>query len=223
MKIAFLAGVLATVVPFIALAEPYYEPLPSMAKTMTSTNPLLERLAKQSAGKTAEIARVLPQYAIIRREEPAVVAPKGPMLVPDRGYAPWTAREATPGKAPETVVISYGAAGRMDQHYSRYADYKRAKTKVEVRGPCYSACTLVLAYVEDICIAEGAFMAFHAVRSAETGARMDWETRIAYTNMPRAIQGWIDDNGGVDQMPLNSFWTLHDRQLWAMGYPKCTP
>jgi hypothetical protein len=92
---------------------------------------------------------------------------------------------------------------------------------VEVRGPCYSACTLVLAYVEDVCIGEGAFMAFHAVRSAETGARMDWETRIAYTNMPRAVQAWIDENGGADKLPLNSFWTLHDRQLWAMGYPKC--
>jgi len=221
MKAALLGMTVMTVMTGVALAEPYYEPLPSMARAMTSTNPLLERLAKQSAGKTAEIARVLPQYAIIRREEPTVVAPKGPMLAPDRGYAPWTAREATPGKAPETVVIRYGPGGRMDAHYALYADYKRAKTKVEVRGPCYSACTLVLAYVEDVCIAEGAFMAFHAVRSVYTGLRMDWETRVAYTSMPRAIQGWIDSNGGVDQLPLNSFWTLHDRELWAMGYPKC--
>jgi len=193
-----------------------------MEKACTTSNPLLEKLAKQSAKKTEEIGRqpVKPQYAIIRQEEPAK---KGPMIVPEGGYAPWTAREATPGKKPETVVISYGAGGRMDAHYQLYADYRRAKTKVEVRGPCYSACTLVLAYVEDICIAEGAFMAFHAVRSVQTNARMDWETRIAYTSMPRAIQGWIDSNGGVDQLPLNSFWTLHDRELWAMGYPRCAP
>ena len=133
----------------------------------------------------------------------------------------WTAREATPGKTPETVVIKFGAGGRMDAHYQLYTDYQRAKTKVEVRGPCYSACTLVLAYVEDICIAEGAFMAFHAVRSKETGARMDWDTGLAYRGMPPVIRMWIDDNGGHENLPLNGYWTLYDRQLWAMGYPKC--
>jgi len=94
---------------------------------------------------------------------------------------------------------------------------------VEVRGPCYSACTLVLAYVEHICIAEGAFMAFHAVRSVQTNARMDDETRRAYTNMPLPIRRWIDDNGGHEKLPLDSFWTLRDRELWAMGYPRCAP
>ena len=69
------------------------------------------------------------------------------------------------------MVIKYGAGGRMDMHYQLYTDYRRAKTKVEVRGPCYSACTLVLAYVEDNLRSRKArFMAFHAVRSKETGA-----------------------------------------------------
>ena len=102
-------------------------------------------------------------------------------------------------KPPETVVISFGAGGRMDAHYQLYTDYRRTKTKVEVRGPCYSACTLVLAYVEDICIAEGAFMAFHAVRSKETGARMDWETGLAYRSMPSAIRTLIVDNAEARQ------------------------
>jgi hypothetical protein len=181
----------------------YYPIPPSMEQAFTTRQPLLEQLAAQSTVKTAEIARQLPQYAIIR------------------GWAPWTAREATPGKTPETVVIKFGAGGRMDAHYQLYTDYRRAKTKVEVRGPCYSACTLVLAYVEDICIGEGAFMAFHAVRSMETGARMERETRIAYSSMPTVIQGWIDDHGGYDKLPLNGYWTLRDRELWAMGYPQC--
>jgi len=218
MKLIALGMTVMTVMTGAALGQESIHPKTSLfsPKAMTQQTivpPVLVELAKPAR----------PQYAIIRREEPAVVSPKGPMIVPDRGYAPWTAREATPGKAPETVVIRYGPGGRMDAHYALYADYKRAKTKVEVRGPCYSACTLVLAYVEDVCIAEGAFMAFHAVRSVHTNARMDHETRIAYTAMPTAIQRWIDSNGGVDQLPLNSFWTLHDRELWAMGYPKCTP
>jgi len=216
-KAALLAAAIATVVPSVALGQGSVDPKMSLFSPRAMTQqqiipPVLVELAKPA----------LPQYAIIRREEPAV-APKGPMLVPDRGYAPWTAREATPGKEPETVVIRYGPGGRMDMHYNLYADYKRARTKVEVRGPCYSACTLVLAYVEDICIAPGAFMAFHAVRSVQTGARMDDETARAYRHMPAAIKTWLDDHGGHEKLPLNSFWMMYDRELWAMGYPKCTP
>src|SRR5580765_6091704 len=178
MKAALLTGVFTVLGISAGFGQESIHPKtslfsPQAMRQQTIVPPVLVELAKPA----------LPQYAIIRREEPAV-APKGPMLVPDRGYAPWTAREATPGKTPETVVIKYGPGGRMDAHYNLYADYRRAKTKVEVRGPCYSACTLVLAYVEDSCIAEGAFMAFHAVRSVHTNARMDHETRIAYTSMP---------------------------------------
>lgn len=212
VKAALLAAVFATFVPSVALAQESIHvktatPFPS---TITRV-PVLDELARRSAAKTAELAKqdmVRPQYAIIRRME-------------GEGYAPWTARETAPVKPPETVVIRHGAGGRMDMHYALYADYRRAKTKVEVRGPCYSACTLVLAYVDDICIAEGAFMAFHAVRSAETGARMDFETRLAYSKMPPAIQGWLDDRGGPDKLSLHNFWTLTARDLWAFGYPKC--
>jgi hypothetical protein len=217
VKAALLGMTVMTVMTGAALGQESTHPKTSLfsPKAMTQQTivpPVLVELAKPA----------LPQYAIIRREEPAI-APKGPMIVPEGGYAPWTAREATPGKAPETVVIRYGPGGRMDAHYALYTDYRRAKTKVEVRGPCYSACTLVLAYVEHICIAEGAFMAFHAVRSVQTNARMDDETRRAYTNMPLPIRRWIDDNGGHEKLPLDSFWTLRDRELWAMGYPRCAP
>jgi hypothetical protein len=27
--------------------------------------------------------------------------------------------------------------------------------------------------------------------------------------------------GGWQSLPLNGFWTMYDRELWAMGYPKC--
>ena len=26
---------------------------------------------------------------------------------------------------------------------------------------------------------------------------------------------------GDENLPLNGYWTLYDRQMWAMGYPKC--
>jgi hypothetical protein len=117
----------------------------------------------------------------------------------------------------------YGRGGRLDEHNWKFSAYKREKTKVEVRGLCLSACTLLTAYVAkaDLCIAEGAFFAFHAVRSAEKREIMPAETRLMYYQQPTEIRAWIDRNGGPDNMPLNEWWVLPDRDLWSMGYPKC--
>jgi hypothetical protein len=53
-----------------------------------------------------------------------------------------------PERTPDVVVINYGKGGRVDEHKQRFADYRLTKTRVELRGPCYSACTLLLTYVE---------------------------------------------------------------------------
>ena len=52
---------------------------------------------------------------------------------------------------------------------------------------------------------------------------MDWDTGLAYRGMPPVIRMWIDDNGGHENLPLHGYWTLYDRQMWAMGYPRCAP
>jgi hypothetical protein len=125
--------------------------------------------------------------------------------------------------AAETVVIKYGRGGSVHEHIYRFASYRNKKSKVEIRGPCYSACTLVTAYVSkaDICIAAGAFLAFHAVRTAETHKIMPAETGVMYYQQPEDIRDWIDRHGGWQKLPLDGYWTLYDRELWALGYPKC--
>jgi hypothetical protein len=87
-----------------------------------------------------------------------------------------------PERTPDVVVINYGKGGRVDEHKQRFADYRLTKTTVELRGPCYSACTLLLTYVEpeNLCISPGAFMAFHAVRGLERGVRMDEDTAVLH-------------------------------------------
>ena len=42
----------------VKTAPTYHQPLPSMEKALSTSSPLLEQLASQSAGKTAEIARM---------------------------------------------------------------------------------------------------------------------------------------------------------------------
>ena len=108
-----------------------------------------------------------------------LIAPPSPVITAAVKPAPLP----TPERVPDVVVIKYGPGGLVDEYKQRYADYRLTKTKVELRGPCYSACTLIFAYVaaENLCIAEGAFMAFHAIRLLERGVRMDRDTWLAYT------------------------------------------
>jgi hypothetical protein len=123
----------------------------------------------------------------------------------------------------ERVVMKWGAGGRVVDHRLTFEEYFKAGTKVELRGPCYSACTLILGYPEraNLCIAPGAFMAFHAVRGEKYKAYMPAETRAMVESFPPEVRRWIERNGGWEKLPIDGFWTMYDRELWAMGYPKC--
>jgi hypothetical protein len=35
------------------------------------------------------------------------------------------------------------------------------------------------------------------------------------------VAGWIDRTGGWEHLPLDGYWTMYARDLWAMGYPRC--
>ena len=100
----------------------------------------------------------------------------------------------------------------MDEHRQQFALSRNAK--VEVRGPCYSACTLLLAYVEpdNLCIAPNAFMAFHAVRSMEHGEIMVGATQQLYSSMPAA-------DPGVDQRQRRVAKPAAQRLLDAVRSP----
>ena len=123
----------------------------------------------------------------------------------------------------EPVVMTFGAGGRIVEHRMTFEGYFRSGTKVELRGPCYSACTLLLGYLEkaNLCIAPGAFMACHAVRVEKLKDYKVGATRAMYETFPPEVRRWIDDNGGWHNLPLDGFWTMYDRDLWAMGYPRC--
>ena len=69
---------------------------------------------------------------------------------------------------------------------------------MELHGRCYSARTFFTAYVEmeNLCIAPGAFMAFHAVRAGMDGPIMSDATLAMVQSFPPEIHRWIDANGG---------------------------
>jgi hypothetical protein len=128
---------------------------------------------------------------------------------------------------PDKLVMTLGNGGWIDEHHILFEGYRRTGTMVELRGPCYSACTMITAYVakDKLCIAPGTFFAFHGARTgASNNQQLSPEvTAQMYRMQPPEIRNWIDHNGGYDKLPLHGFWTMYDRELWAMGYPQCPP
>jgi hypothetical protein len=46
-------------------------------------------------------------------------------------------------------------------------------------------------------------------------------TLAMYASYPAEIRHWIDANGGPYKMTVETYWTMYDRELWAIGYPRC--
>jgi hypothetical protein len=123
------------------------------------------------------------------------------------------------------VVINGGKGGSIPEHISRFGTLGRSGAPVEMHGGCYSACTLILAYVakEKLCFAPGAFLTFHA---ATWTPKPPYQiapaaTRDMYLSYPVEVRQWIDARGGYDKLTVESYWTMYDHDLWAIGYAKC--
>lgn len=123
----------------------------------------------------------------------------------------------------EPVVMNGGRGGLIAEHHVRFWALKRQGAAVEMRGPCWSACTLITSYIpkERLCFAEGSFLAFHSARAPDSVRPALQSTLEMYVSYPAEIRHWIDRNGGPYKMTVETFWTMYDRDLWAIGYPRC--
>ena len=123
----------------------------------------------------------------------------------------------------EPVVMNGGRGGLLAEHYVRFWAIKQQGAPVEMRGGCWSACTTITAFIpkERLCFAPGAFLAFHAARRVDNQQPSPHATLSMYASYPAEIRDWIDAHGGPAKMTVEVFWTMYDRDLWAIGYPKC--
>jgi hypothetical protein len=125
---------------------------------------------------------------------------------------------------PEPVVMYGGMGGVIWEHQSRFNLLAARGQPVEMRGGCWSACTLITGYVpkDRLCFAAGSFLAFHAAVTAAVPHRLSVpDTWTMYFALPAQIQNWIDANGGPLKMTVADYWFLRDVDLWKMGYPRC--
>ena len=225
-------------------------PAPVTVKTVTVTNAVRPAPGTAFGQTRLEQIQTVQQLAM----QPTSIVPAGlPIPAPPIGAAPprllpltrafttadplldrLAAMKPAPlperPSAPEKVVITFGPGGKLSEHQAEYWRYAYAGNPVEIRGGCYSACTLVVSFIakEKLCFAEGAFLGFHAAVTAESyvRGRANWQpahssTMQMYEGYPTEIKAWIDRHGGWKKLKVNEYWTLYDRDLWSMGYPKC--
>ena len=125
----------------------------------------------------------------------------------------------------EPVVILGDFGGNVGNYHARWWRVAAIGNAVEIRGGCFSACTLVVSHIpkERLCVANGGFLAFHMAWKGNDEPSPD-ATLEMFESYPDEIRTWINRNGGPLKLPKlagNAYWTMYDRELWAIGYPRC--
>jgi hypothetical protein len=113
--------------------------------------------------------------------------------------------------------------GVIKEHIERWQELARSGGDVEILDACYSACTLIVAYVpkERLCFGAFATLQFHLAWNPETGKPSLDATQWMLKQYPREIYDWIMERGGVANMTIPTFMELRAPSLWRMGYRQC--
>jgi hypothetical protein len=140
-----------------------------------------------------------------------------------RNYDPngWNGVWPKPGKP--GMVIYHEPGGVIKEHVERWQELARSGADVEILDACYSACTLIVAYVpkERLCFGAFATLQFHLAWNRETGKPSLDATQWMLKQYPREIYDWIMERSGVASLTIPTFMELRAPSLWRMGYRQC--
>lgn len=126
---------------------------------------------------------------------------------------------APPAHAEVRILSSPG--GQVGTFLDLFETVKNSGERVVIDGPCYSACTLVLAAVpnDHICVTRRAVLGFHGARSMDRRGRFHAEPEASAAVLdayPVPVRDWIRKRGGLTSRLL----LLRGRAL-AQIYTRC--
>ena len=107
-----------------------------------------------------------------------------------------TAAGAEDTARPKPIVIAGDNGGVLQVYYERYQTYVAAGATFRIDGRCRSACTLVLAWADRVCITERAALGFHQVRD-ESGQPVQSESDRLMSLYPAPVREYISAHGGL--------------------------
>jgi hypothetical protein len=105
---------------------------------------------------------------------------------------------------PKPIVIADDNGGVLGNYYERYRADVAAGATFRIDGRCRSACTLVLAWADRVCVTERAALGFHQVRDA-SGQRSQGESDRLMMLYPAPVREYILTHGGLPP-PWGTMW-----------------
>ena len=124
-----------------------------------------------------------------------------------------------PAQAEVRILSSPG--GQVGTFLDLFETIRQTGERVVIDGPCYSACTLVLAAIpnDHICVTRRAVLGFHGARSVDKRGRFHAEPEASSAVLdayPEPVRDWIRKRGG-----LKSRLLLLRGQALTHIYPRC--
>ena len=122
--------------------------------------------------------------------------------------------------AQQTVVIQNDRGGVISSRSSRVESLRSSGRRVEIRGVCLSACTMMLG-AGNICVDPNATLGFHGPTSY--GRRLQpqdfeyWSQEVARHYSP-ALRSWYLNTA---RHRTSGYHKLSGRDLIRMGYRQC--
>lgn len=122
--------------------------------------------------------------------------------------------------AEQPLVIRSDRGGLIDDMMAQVAQLRDSQRRVEIRGTCLSACTLLLA-LDTVCVAPRARLGFHGPSSYGRPLHPNdferWSQEIAAHYLP-PLRRWYMETG---RHRLKGYYRLRGDQLIELGYPAC--
>jgi hypothetical protein len=101
-------------------------------------------------------------------------------------------------------VIANDNGGDLGIYDERYRTAVALGATFRIDGRCRSACTLVLAWADRVCVTERAALGFHQVRD-ESGQPVQSESDRLMSLYPAPVREYISDHGGLPP-PWGTMW-----------------
>jgi hypothetical protein len=115
------------------------------------------------------------------------------------------ATESTRQK-PFVFVITGDDGGSVRKYLEKYEVWVAAGATFRIDGRCRSACTLVLAWPDRVCVTERAALGFHEGRDTRTGQRLQKEENDLLMSLyPAPVREYILAHGGLPR-PWGTMW-----------------
>lgn len=140
------------------------------------------------------------------------------LAMPQPGAAQAIAR--LPKPAVPALVIRDDPGGRVDVRFYQIKELKASGQKVELRGACYSSCTMFLGLRDNVCVAANAQFGFHGPSFYGIPQGQEWTKvwgEFIASYYPVAVQKWY----ASEVMWSQSMRRLSGAELIRLGVKEC--